>query len=207
MIDGILELVIRQVKDKSPYTIGIFGHGASGKTTFAKALVEKLGEDKVNLLVTDPYIISGEKRLSVRPCEDFEQKVTACMPIAHESQSLTRDILSLQSGHDLLTINTFYSPSQLLKASKPILIVEGMSVAFLEKSLFDLMICFYTDDETELKRRLVRDTVQRGRDVSFVCQTSESRREQYRRYYKPMESKADILVKQTSQAIIVERTI
>lgn len=130
MIDGILELVIRQVQDKLPYTIGIFGHDASGKTTFAKALAEKLGEEQVNLLVTDPYIISGEKRNSVRPCNDFEQKVTACMPIAHESQSLTRDILTLQSGRDLLTIDTFYSPSQWLKASKPILVVEGMSVAF-----------------------------------------------------------------------------
>lgn len=69
------------------------------------------------------------------------------------------------------------------------------------------MIFFYTDDEVELQRRLERDTEQRGRDVHFVRQTSESRREQYRYYYKPMESKADILVKQTSQAIIIERSI
>lgn len=41
-----------------------------------------------------------------------------------------------------------------------------MSAVFLSENLFDLSICFYTDDETELERRLARDTAVRGRDMN-----------------------------------------
>ena len=44
-----------------------------------------------------------------------------------------------------------------------------MSAAFLSENLFDLSICFYTDDETELERRLARDTAVRGRDMNGVA--------------------------------------
>ena len=35
---------------------GIYGHGASGKSTFAQELYQSLDAEKVNLLETDPYI-------------------------------------------------------------------------------------------------------------------------------------------------------
>ena len=87
-------------------------------------------------------------------------------------------------------------PSEVLSGEKPILIVEGMSVGFLPKELFDKIICFNTDEETELKRRLSRDTTVRNRDASFILASHQMRREQYLRYYRETESKADILVDQ-----------
>lgn len=201
----LIRNLLSRIEDKKPFTIGIYGHGASGKTTFAKALVQTLGAERVNLLETDPYIISGENRSSVYPKNNDKQKVTACMAIAHECESLRRDILSLKSGLDIMTIDTFYSPSKRLEANKPILIVEGMSVGFIEKSVFDLLICFYTDDETELSRRLIRDTTERGRSSEFIRKTSKSRRAQYYDYYKWTEDKADILVRQTMTGSIIER--
>ena len=89
---------------------------------------------------------------------------------------------------------------------KPILIVEGMSVGFLPKELFDKTICFYTDEETELKRRLARDTTVRNRDASFILTSHQMRREQYLQYYKEAESKADILVEQSEDKFEVKRT-
>ena len=41
-------------------TIGISGHGASGKATLANNLIKILGQDCVNYINTDPYIIGSQ---------------------------------------------------------------------------------------------------------------------------------------------------
>ena len=140
------------------------------------------------------------------PKELPDQKVTACLPVAHELASLQRDILALQAGMDILTIDEPWKPSEVLSGAKPILIVEGMSVGFLPKKLFDKTICFYTDEETELKRRLARDTTMRNRDASFVLASHQMRREQYLQYYRETESKADILVDQSEDKFKIKMT-
>ena len=185
-------------------TLGIYGHGASGKSTFAQELYQALDSTTVNFLETDPYITSD--RHLVVPKETPDQKVTACLPVAHELASLQRDILALKAGMDILTIAEPWKSSEVLSGSKPILIVEGMSVGFLPKELFDKTICFYTDEETELKRRLARDTTVRNRDTSFILASQQMRRQQYLQYYKETESRADILVEQ-SDGILQIKTI
>lgn len=182
--------------------LGIYGHGASGKSTFAQELYQELDFKKVNLLETDPYITS-ERHLVV-PKETPDQKVTACLPVAHELASLQRDILALQAGMDVLTIEEPWKASEVLSGAKPILIVEGMSVGFLPKELFDKTVCFYTNEETELKRRLARDTTVRNGDASFILASQQMRRMQYLRYYKTTESMADILVDQSGDQFIIK---
>lgn len=191
----LIEQLVSEIETGKVKTLGIYGHGASGKSTFAQELYQELDSQKVNLLETDPYITSG--RHLVVPKETPDQKVTACLPVAHELASLQRDILALQAGMDVLTIEEPWKASEILSGEKTILIVEGMSVGFLPKELFDKTICFYTDEETELKRRLARDTTVRNRDASFILASQQMRREQYLQYYKETESRADILVDQS----------
>lgn len=191
----LIEKLVSEIESGKVKTLGIYGHGASGKSTFAQELYQELDFKKVNLLETDPYITS-ERHLVV-PKETPDQKVTACLPVAHELASLQRDILALQAGMDVLTIEEPWKASEVLSGVKPILIVEGMSVGFLPKELFDKTICFYTDEETELKRRLARDTTVRNRDTKFILASQQMRRQQYLQYYKETESRADILVEQS----------
>ena len=198
----LIEILISEIESGKLKTLGIYGHGASGKSTFAQDLYQALDSAKVNLLETDPYITSN--RHLVVPKETPNQKVTACLPMAHELVSLERDILALKAGMDILTIDEPWKSSEVLSGSKPILIVEGMSVGFLPKELFDRTICFFTDDETELERRLVRDTAIRKRDTSFILNTHKERRDQYNRYYKETESTADILVDQSGNQFIIK---
>lgn len=200
----LIEVLVSEIKSGKVKTLGIYGHGASGKSTFAEELYQALDSTTVNLLETDPYITSG--RHMVVPKDAPNQKVTACLPVAHELASLQRDILALQAGMDVLTIEEPWKASEVLSGAKPILIVEGMSVGFLPKELFDKIICFYTDEETELKRRLARDTTVRNRDASIILASHQMRREQYLRYYKETESKTDILVKQSEGKFEVKRT-
>ena len=200
----LIEQLVSEIEAGKVRTLGIYGHGASGKSTFAQELYQTLDSAKVNLLETDPYIASN--RHLVVPKETPDQKVTACLPVAHELVSLERDILALKAGMDILTIDEHWKPSGVLSGAKPILIVEGMSVGFLPKELFDKTICFYTDEETELKRRLARDTTVRNRDASVILASHQMRREQYLRYYKETESRADILVDQSEDKFDVKRT-
>ena len=198
----LIERLVSEIESGKVKTLGIYGHGASGKSTFAQELYQELDFKKVNLLETDPYITS-ERHLVV-PKETPDQKVTACLPVAHELASLQRDILALQAGMDVLTIEEPWKASEVLSGAKPILIVEGMSVGFLPKELFDKTVCFYTNEETELKRRLARDTTVRNRDTSFILASQQMRREQYLQYYKETESRADILVDQSGNQFIIK---
>lgn len=174
---GLVDQLVSEIETGKVRTLGIYGHGASGKSTFAQELSQALDSTTVNLLETDPYITSG--RYLVVPKDAPNQKVTAEEP---------------------------WKASEVLSGAKPILIVEGMSVGFLPKELFEKTICFYTDEETELKRRLARDTTVRNRDASFILASHQMRREQYLRYYKETESKADILVDQSEDKFDVKRT-
>lgn len=200
----LVDQLVSEIETGKVRTLGIYGHGASGKSTFAQELYQTLDSAKVNLLETDPYIASN--RHLVVPKETPDQKVTACLPVAHELVSLERDILALKAGMDILTIEEPWKASEVLPGAKPILIVEGMSVGFLPKELFDKTICFYTDEETELKWRLARDTTVRNRDASFILASHQMRREQYLRYYKETESKADVLVDQSEGKFEVKRS-
>lgn len=202
---SLVEVVKNCFLDGKKHTLAIYGHGASGKSTFAKRLVESLGRERVNLLAADPYIIDGEYRDLLAVREFPEQKVTACLPVAHELKSLERDIRALQSGCDIVTIDQPWAPSQRFSAEKPILIVEGMSVAFLPKELFDLSLCFYTDTATELECRLARDTAVRGRDVHWIRQAHTSRRQQYEHYYKMYQEEADFLISQTEEGFGIDK--
>ena len=200
----LIKQLVSEIEAGKVKTLGIYGHGASGKSTFAQELYQALDSTTVNLLETDPYITSG--RHLVVPKDAPNQKVTACLPVAHELASLERDILALQAGMDILTIEEPWKASEVLSGAKQILIVEGMSVGFLPKELFDKTICFYTDEDTELKRRLARDTTVRNRDGSVILASHQMRREQYLLYYKETESRADILVDQSEGKIDVNRT-
>ena len=200
----LIDQLVSEIEKGKVRTLGIYGHGASGKSTFAQELYQALDSTTVNLLETDPYITSG--RYLVVPKDAPNQKVTACLPVAHELASLERDILALQAGMDILTIEEPWKASEILSGAKPILIVEGMSVGFLPKELFDKTICFYTDEDTELKRRLARDTTVRNRDGFVILASHQMRREQYLRYYKETESKADVLVDQSEGKFEVKRS-
>lgn len=202
--EELLSYLVKEIQEGRVKTLGIYGHGASGKTTFTQELCAYLDEERVNLLETDPYIIA-EPRSSVVPKETPDQKTTACMPVAHELASLERDVRALQAGMELLTIDKPWQPSRVLSGKKDLLIVEGMSVAFLPKELFDLTICFYTDDQTELERRLKRDTAYRNREASWIERTHQERRDQYWTYYHPYVDQATIVICQAAEQFIVEK--
>ncbi|CAD2075333.1 phosphoribulokinase [Phocicoccus pinnipedialis] len=193
-----MDLFIQELKEKINSTdeaifIAISGHGAAGKTSFAKKLCEELNTS-YNYLNTDSYIVEGKYLHNTFASYEVDNqkaqyKITACMPIRHELSSLARDLQILRSGGDLLTIDKPWDPQRVLKGTKKVTIVEGMSVAFLEPFDFDLSIYIYTDSNTELKRREVRDINERGRELEMLIGAHKHRRYQYDLFMHPLKDK------------------
>lgn len=188
--------------------IGISGHGAAGKTTFARSLMKELG-NITNYLNTDPYIVDSTIRqyavIDYAYKETLHQfKMTACHPAAHHVPSLERDIRMLKEQMDLRTIDTNYAPSEILSSENKLTIVEGMSVAFTNPQLFDLLIYFYTDGDTELERRFGRDIEERGTNLEYLKQSHSERRIQYEVFMHPFSKHFDIIIKSTKETIIIE---
>lgn len=195
-----------------PIIIGISGHGAAGKTTFTNRLLNLLDENKVNYLNTDPYILSSAVRKHTvidysYQNENHRYKMTACHPAAHHLPSLERDIQMIRNGMDVYTIKTHYKKSELLSSKKNVTIVEGMSAAFIDPALFDVKIYFYTDGETELKRRSSRDVMERGTDIHYLRQSHDERRIQYELFMHPYSRHFDIIIKTTEEQACLEKAI
>lgn len=193
--------------------IGISGHGASGKTTFANNLMKLLEQEAVNYLNTDPYIIGSA---SVRKYTEISYeyrnkkhmyKMTACHPGAHNISVLERDINMLRNGLDFYTLETHDEKSYLISSEKNITIIEGMSVAFTEPDLFDLKIYLYTDGETEIMRRSSRDVLERGRNLDYLRLSHEGRRIQYEVFMHAYSRSFDIIIKNTNEDYFIEKNI
>ncbi|MED1569540.1 uridine kinase family protein [Bacillus paramycoides] len=210
-MDKLLQEIINWVSmTDEQIVIGVSGHGAAGKTTFANMLVDLLNQNEVNYINTDPYIVSSDVRKHsiihyTYQNENHHDKMTACHPSAHHLSALERDVQMVRSGLDFHTIDTHYMKSELISSKNKVTIVEGMSVAFINPDLFDLKIYFYTDGETELMRRSSRDIAERGTDINYLRRSHEERRIQYEVFMHPYSQRFDIIIKNSNEAICLEK--
>ncbi|PEP28118.1 phosphoribulokinase [Bacillus wiedmannii] len=210
-MDKLLQEIINWLRmSDEQIVIGISGHGAAGKTTFANRLVNLLNQNEVNYINTDPYIISSDIRKHAvihytYQNENHRYKMTACHPAAHHLAALERDIQMVRAGLDFYTIDTHYMKSKLISSKNKVTIVEGMSAAFINHDLFDLKIYFYTDGETELMRRSSRDIAERGADINYLRQSHEERRIQYEVFMHLYSQRFDIIIKTSDETICLEK--
>ncbi|PFA62817.1 phosphoribulokinase [Bacillus sp. AFS015802] len=197
-------------KQKGRAVIGISGHGASGKTTFAKNLLMLLEGQKINYINTDPYIVSSAVRKHSfieyeYKNEKHQSKMTACHPAAHHLFALDRDVRMAREGMDFYTLDVPYEPRRLVSSRNNLTIVEGMSVAFSKPDLYDLKIYLYTDGETELMRRGIRDVNERGMEVEYLRKTHDERRIQYEVFMHPKSGLFDVVVRNSDDGYRVEK--
>lgn len=210
-MDRVLHEIANLISSEDKrFTIGISGHGASGKTTFAHSLLKLLGHNNVNYINTDPYIISSNLRKYTLinyeyKNEHHQEKMTACHPAAHNIFALERDIHMMRDGLDYYTIGTNYTKRMLISSENKVNIVEGMTVAFTDLNLYDLKVYLYTDGETELMRRSIRDVTERGTDINYLRKSHEERRIQYDLFMHPYHRNFDLVLKNSNEDYILEK--
>lgn len=208
-MEKLLQMLTNLIKKTDgKIIVGISGHGASGKTTFANNLVKCLGCD-VNYINTDPYIITDVRKYTTINYEynneNYSYQMTASHPAAHNLLALERDLKMIRDGLDFYTIDTNYLRSTLISSRNKINIVEGMSLAFLNLNLFDITVYLYTDGETELIRREGRDVLERGADLNYIKRTHEQRRIQYNLFMHSYHKDFDIVVKNSNDETTLEK--
>src|SRR3990167_2424847 len=177
--------------------IGIAGPSASGKSLLANTIVNELGSNHVVVISEDSYYkdltgVPFEKRkvinydhpdaldhtLLIQHLQDLQQNKTAYIPIydyaAHERKKETKKIEQFR-----------------------IIVLEGI-LLFVDKPLRELMdIRIFMDTPLDicLVRRLVRDTVERGRSLDSVLdQYQQTVRPMYLQFIEPSKRYADIIV-------------
>lgn len=180
-----------------PYVIGITGVSGSGKTAFLDRLLQEFPNDKICLISQDHYYHPRENQQA-----DSSGIINFDTPEAIDSASMVADITRLKSGETIEKREYTYNnpekkPTMLRFEPAPLLIIEGIFVLHFPElqKLIDLKIFIDTRSHLALKRRIIRDQVERGYDLEDVLYRFEYHvMPSYDKYVKPSKEEADIVI-------------
>lgn len=177
--------------------LGIAGGTGSGKTTVARAIIERIGAEKVAYLEHDSYYHD----LSALSLEERRQ-VNFDHPAAFDTALLVKHVKALRAGNSIEKPIYSYTESVRLARTERVecrnlIVVEGiLSLENAElRSLMDVKIFVDTDDDVRLMRRLRRDTIERGRSMDHVLGQYEATvRPMHLTFVLPSRRQADVVI-------------
>ncbi len=177
--------------------IAIAGGSASGKTTFANVILERIGVERIAYVPHDAYYRS----LRTLP-DELRNPPNFDHPDSLETELFIAHIKALQRGEPVeIPIYDFATHSRAdrvrLVTPRPVILVEGILI-FTDRrlrSLFDVMIYVDPDPDIRFIRRLRRDIEERGRTVeSVVEQWLTTVRPMHLEFVEPSKRYAHIIV-------------
>jgi uridine kinase len=182
---------------KKPFIVGITGGSASGKTFFLNSLMNAFDEDQICLISQDHYYKSKhEVPVDENGVHNFD------LPQAIDARTYARHITELRDGHNVqqqeYTFNNpQLTPKMLLFRSRPIIVVEGIFVFYFKEiaDQLDLKIFIDAKEHIKLKRRIIRDQIERGYDLTDVLYRWENHVfPTYEQFIKPCKAESDIVI-------------
>ena len=182
---------------QTPFIVGITGGSASGKTTFLKNLMASFNEDELCLISQHNYYRTlDEVPIDENGVHNFD------LPKAMNHQLYAQHINDLREGKQVEQPEYMFNnpnaiPKILVFKPAPIIIVEGIfSFYFKEiEKLLDLKIFIDAKEHIKLKRRIIRDQVERGYDLEDVLYRWENHVfPTYDRFIKPSKIDADLVI-------------
>ncbi|MDD9956235.1 MAG: uridine kinase [Anaerolineaceae bacterium] len=182
---------------KRPLVIGIAGGTGSGKTTFANAVIRRVGAEHVVWLAHDLYYRDlNHIPLHERRIRNFDH------PDSLDTHLLVANLRDLRAGRATDIPRYDFREHRRLPESqridpRPVILLEGILI-FAEKELLELLdfrIFIDTASDVRFIRRLRRDIEERGRTMESVMeQYLKTVRPMHLRYVEPNKGHADILV-------------
>lgn len=175
-----------------PYIIAIAGPSGAGKSKLASALARELG---CPILSLDRYY---QDLSALSPCERIQVNFDA--PTALDQRLLVRHVQELSEGHDVeqpiydFATHQRVPETETLRAN-PFLILEGLFALYWPelRHLAETKIFVDAEDTVCLRRRQLRDVVERGRDrESVISQFKETVQPMAARYVRPSKAYADL---------------
>lgn len=186
---------------KKPFIVGITGGSASGKTLFLERLLSSFDPGEVCLISQDNYY----KPRHLQPI-DSQGVHNFDTPHSIDFEQYASDIRKIQDGETVLREeytfnNAAKKPKILTFAAAPVVVVEGIFVLYYPEltNLLDLKIFIDAKDHIKLKRRIIRDKIERGYDLDDVLYRYEMHvMPTYEKYIKPFKNEADLIVPNNS---------
>jgi len=180
-----------------PLVIGIAGGTGSGKTTVARKIAQKLGNENVIILEHDRYY----KDISQFEGKKIEE-INFDHPDALDTKLLIEHVKALKNRRAVdIPVYDFTTYRRLPEAThvepRDVIIIEGILV-FVEKELRDLMdikIFVDTDADERVLRRIKRDIIERGRTLeSVINQYISTVKPSHLEFVEPSKRWADIII-------------
>ena len=180
-----------------PYTIGITGGSGSGKSFLIQQLRKKFSEDELAILSQDNYYRKREQQeIDAEGVRNFD------LPASFLMDDFARDVHRLIHGEtvrrDQYTYNNeSANPGPVVVRPAPVVIIEGLFIFYPEsiREVFDLKVFVDANDVLKLKRRILRDRVERNYPLEDVLYRYEHHvLPAYRTYIEPFKSKSDVII-------------
>ncbi|GAA4844878.1 uridine kinase [Algivirga pacifica] len=153
-----------------PFVVGITGGSGSGKTYFQKKLTAELGAENLCIVSHDNYYRTIDQQpKDSNGVENFDR------PESIDLHSYAEDIKKLKAGEVIQRMeytfnNPALTPRLLTFEPRPIIILEGIFVFHNKEvsDLIDLKLFVDAKPHVQIKRRIMRDTMERDSDLTDV---------------------------------------
>jgi uridine kinase len=190
------------MKTQQSYIIGITGGSGSGKTLFLKKLLENFKEDQICLISQDNYY---HPRTQQPKDENGVSNFDTTQSI--DFKAYAKDISILREGKKVVRKEyTFNNPNlepRLLEFNPaPVIVVEGIFVLYYREiaDLLDLKVFIDAKDHIRLKRRIIRDSEERGYDLDDVLYRYDRHViPTYEKYIEPYKQESDLIIPNNSE--------
>jgi len=181
--------------------LGIAGGTGSGKTTLARKIHDALG-DGATLVSHDWYYLD---RTGYTP--EQREAINYDEPAALDNALLASHLSELRQGRPIespqydFATHTRRAQTRNVPA-RHVIVVEGILLFAVPelRAHFDLRVFVDTDDDIRLMRRIRRDILDRGRDLSSVeAQYYQSVRPMHQLHVAPSKQHAHLVVPEGGQ--------
>lgn len=179
------------------YLVGIAGGSGSGKTTFAKKVINLVKED-ISILHMDSYYlhIQPENHYTAKGNPNFDH------PAAFDWELLRTHLQELKNGNPIeVPVYDFVTSSRLKETVtiRPtgVILFEGIFSIFDQeiRNLLDIRCFLHVDADIRIARRINRDVNERGRSLeSVISQYYETVRPMYNKFLAPQKDYADFSI-------------
>ncbi len=180
-----------------PVVIGVAGGTGSGKTTVARAILERAGTHHISLIQHDAYYKDlSHLPASQRALRNFDH------PDALDNELLIAHLKALKAGQAIeMPVYDFktHTRTRQTRTVRPhrVILLEGILILADEelRRLMDVKIFVDTDADIRFIRRLQRDIAERGRTMeSVIHQYLATVRPMHQRFVEPSKRYADIII-------------